>query len=204
MSPATESGSSRASSPARNPGASLATPKSRILAWPLLRDEDVGGLDVAMNDALGMARGQRVGHLDADVEDLFQIHRLAAHAVLQAHALQLLHHDEGMAVDVFDVVDGADAGMVQLRGGARFPEKAVQRLAVVHHLVGNKLQGDVTAKARVDRRRTPRPCHRHRAFPRSGSGRRSGQSCWRTRRPLAVMVGRSMKRVNPNQKGPVY
>ena len=51
-----------------------------------------------MNDALGVAGGQRIGYLDADVEDLVDLHALAAEAVLQAHALQFFHHDEGAPV----------------------------------------------------------------------------------------------------------
>ena len=104
-----------------------------------------------MDDPLGMAGGQRIGHLDADVEDLIHLHRLAPQPVLQAHAFQLLHDDEGMAVEVLDVVNGADAGMVQLRSGARFQHEAAQGLGVVDQVVGNELQGDVAAQARVDR-----------------------------------------------------
>ena len=104
-----------------------------------------------MNDSLGVAGRQRIRHLDADVEDLIHLHRLALQPVLQAHPFQLLHDDEGMAVEVFDVVDGANAGMVQLRSGASFQHEAVQGLGVVEQAVGNELQGDVAAQAGVDR-----------------------------------------------------
>jgi hypothetical protein len=56
-----------------------------------------------------------------------------------------------MALVVVDIVDGADAGMVQLRSGAGFAHEAVERLAVVHHLLGNELESDVTGQARVFR-----------------------------------------------------
>ena len=104
-----------------------------------------------MDDALGVTRSQRVGDLNADIEDLLQLHRPAQHALLQADAFQPLHHDEGMAVGVLNVVDGADAGVVKLRGGAGFPEEAVERVAVVHHLGRNELQRHVPSQARVFR-----------------------------------------------------
>src|SRR5208282_4528393 len=50
---------------------------------------------------------------------------------------------------VVDIVDGADARMVQLGSGAGFAHEAVEQLAVVDHLRGNELEGDVTGQARV-------------------------------------------------------
>ena len=46
--------------------------KSEIqnLRLPAIGDEDVGRLDIAVNDALAMGYVERVGDLDADVEQL--------------------------------------------------------------------------------------------------------------------------------------
>ena len=104
-----------------------------------------------MNDSLGVAGRQRIGYLDANVEDLLHLHRLSAHPVLQAHTFQLLHDDEGMSVQVLDIVDDADARVVQLRGGAGLAHEALQRLAVVDQIFGNELQRNVAAQARVFR-----------------------------------------------------
>src|SRR5271165_6581884 len=51
-----------------------------------------------------------------------------------------------MAVMVFDVVNDADARMVQLRSGASLAHEAVERLAVVGQVVRNKLQRDMAAE----------------------------------------------------------
>ena len=69
--------------------------------------------------------------------------------VFQAGAFELLHHNERMAAVVLDVVNGADAGMVQLRSGARFAHEAVQGLAVLGHFFGDELQGNMARQARV-------------------------------------------------------
>ncbi len=66
-------------------------------------------------------------------------------------AFQFLHDNEGMPFVVVDVVNGADAGMVQLRGGAGFADESVQRLLVMEHVRWNKLEGDVTGKTSVFR-----------------------------------------------------
>jgi len=91
----------------------------------------------------------RVGNLDAGVEHGLQFHSMAADALLQALAVQLLHHDERMAVVVLDAVDGADVGMVELRCGARLASKTLQRLGVMSQILWDELQGDVAAKLQI-------------------------------------------------------
>src|SRR3984893_14206252 len=56
-----------------------------------------------------------------------------------------------MAAVVLDIGDAADARKVQLGSSAAFPHEAVERFAVVHHLLRNELEGDVTGQARVFR-----------------------------------------------------
>ena len=92
--------------------------------------KDVGGLDVAMDDALGVRRHQRVGHLHPDVEHLSIAIGVAGDVLLQALPLKLLHDDEGVAVVVFNAVDRADIRMVQQRGGPGLARKTFQRLGI--------------------------------------------------------------------------
>ena len=121
------------------------------LGLTALPNKNIGRLDVAMNDPLGVRSRQSIGHLDANVEEFVDFDRLFPNPLLQAHSLQLLHDDERMSAVVVDVVDGADAGMVQLGSGACFAHEAVERLAVVHHLRRNELERDVAGQARVFR-----------------------------------------------------
>jgi len=51
--------------------------------------------------------------------------------LLQALALELFHHNERMAVMVFDLVDGADIGMVQKGSGLGLALEAFERFGIV-------------------------------------------------------------------------
>ena len=87
---------------------------------PAIGQEDVPRLDVAMDDAVGVGRVQGVGDLDADVHQLMDLERTGQQPIAQGLPLHQLHDDEGVALVIADVVDGADVRVVQGGGGARF------------------------------------------------------------------------------------
>ena len=61
-------------------------------------DENVGGLDVAMDDAFGVGGIEGIGDFDGDGEEGFDLDRAAGDAVLEGCAFEVLHGDEGLAV----------------------------------------------------------------------------------------------------------
>ncbi len=64
-----------------------------------------------------MVRGvERVCNFDGQIEDSFHFHRLATDAVLQRHTVQIFHGDEGLPVLFADLVNGADALMIECGG----------------------------------------------------------------------------------------
>ena len=76
-------------------------------------DEDVGRLDVAMDDAASVSGVECAGDFDALVEKQFERHGLAFDAMLQRGAVEELHGDIGLAVRVADFVDDTDIPMVE-------------------------------------------------------------------------------------------
>ena len=83
-----------------------------------------------MDDALGVGGGEGFRDLGAHGDGVVERQRPAAEHAREALAFDVLHDDVGMGVDVEDVVDGSDVGVVQPSGGARL---AVEPLARVGH-----------------------------------------------------------------------
>jgi len=121
------------------------------LCLPSIRDEDVRGLDVAVDDALGMCRVESIGDLNAQIEHGFNPHRLAGNPVPERLPLQQFHGDEGSPVGLVNFVNGADVRVVQRRRGLGFPLKTAEGLCVFGEFVGQELQGDVAAELEVFR-----------------------------------------------------
>src|SRR5262249_41316107 len=63
-----------------------------------LGDKDVGGLDVAVNDALRVSGVESVGHFDADIEQDFDVERAAHDEVFERLAVEKFHSDKGHTV----------------------------------------------------------------------------------------------------------
>ena len=79
-----------------------------------------------MHDA-GAVRGiQGIGKGARDVHEGRDLHRAASEPMLECLAFEQLHRDERWIGA--DIVDGADIGVVERRGGPRFTLKPLQRL----------------------------------------------------------------------------
>ena len=116
-----------------------------------LGDEDVGRLDVAMDDPGLVGSVERIGHLDAQLEDLLQHQRLTRDPILERLPLEILHDQKGLAVLLTDVVDGADMRVVQNRGGPRLALEALQGLPILDQALGKELERHRAAEAGVFR-----------------------------------------------------
>ena len=114
-----------------------------------LGDKDIGRLDVTVHDAFGVRRIEPICDLDCRHQQVFDLHGLPGDAVLQGYTLEILHGDKALAFMFADFVNGADVGVVQGRGGARFPAEAFQRLGVSGYIIGQKLECDEAAKGGV-------------------------------------------------------
>ena len=130
-------------------GASLAKPKSSNLACPRLVTKILAGLMSRWMIPLRVRGVEGIGNLDGQIEQGFGIDGTAGDAVLQRLAFEKLHDDESLAVFLVDLVDGADVGMVQCRGGAGFALKTVESLAILGEFFGKKLESDEAAELDV-------------------------------------------------------
>ena len=119
------------------------------LGLPALGDKDIGRLDVAVHNSAGVGGIERVGDLDSQIEQLFNLERTALDLVFEGYAVQILHGDEGLPVLLADVVNGADIGMVQGRGRLRFALEAAEGLRIFGYIFGKELQRDEAVQSRV-------------------------------------------------------
>ncbi len=73
-------------------------PKIENLGVAALGNKNIGGLDIAVDNALGMRGVESIGNLDGQRKEFFGFHRSPSDAMLQRHAVQKLHGDERFAV----------------------------------------------------------------------------------------------------------
>ena len=97
----------------------------------------------------GVGGIERIGNFDGDIEHSLDFERPPGNDVLQRRALQIFHHDERTSIVLADFVDGADVGMIQRGSRARFAAEAFERLRILGHFIGQKLQSDETAQPGV-------------------------------------------------------
>src|SRR5215831_20000255 len=71
-------------------------------------NEDVGRLDIAMDNAFSVRRIERVSDFCGQVQQQLGLHWLARDAVLQGHAVEELHHNVGLPFVIADFVNSAD------------------------------------------------------------------------------------------------
>src|SRR5262249_13487578 len=97
---------------------------------PVLADEDVVGLEIAMHQP-GAVRGrQPVAGAAGDVEDLFRAAALLGEPAPQRAAVDVLHGDDEVVAVVADLVDRDDVGMGQARHRHGLAQHAVVALAL--------------------------------------------------------------------------
>lgn len=77
-----------------------------------------------MNDS-GLVRSvESICDLDSNIKDLRALQWLTRDHVLERLPFQKLHYDERLALPLVNLMNRADVGVVQTRGGAGFALKA--------------------------------------------------------------------------------
>src|SRR5262249_31089986 len=102
--------------------------------------KNVPRLDVAMHNSLGMGRVQSVGNLNPQFQNSFDCKRLSHDHLLQSLSLEQFHCDESPPVELINFINCADVGMIEGRGRASLPAKALQCLRIARHIVRQKFE----------------------------------------------------------------
>ena len=105
-----------------------------------LGDKDVRWFDVAVYDAFGVSGFERLCDFNSPVQYLLERLRPASNSVLQCCTVQILHDYEGLPVHLVNLVDGANVGVVERRGGFGFALKAGERLRSLATSSGRNLR----------------------------------------------------------------
>ena len=108
----------------------------------LLVDQDVLGLDVAVDDVLLVDVVQRLGDLEHDLARLADAEPLLAeqHAVERLALDELHHHEHADLLVLAEVDDGRDARVAHRRGEPRLAIEQLARLVGLGDLVRDDLQ----------------------------------------------------------------
>ena len=130
-----------------------------------VREEEVLGLQIAMDDAERMRLGERFARLDDVVHDVAdRQRRLLVDEGAQGRAAQELHHHVRCAVgERTDVDDACDVLAPEAHDGAGFAEEALERLAAAERVRTHELDGHDLPELHVlgsdDDTHTARPDH---------------------------------------------
>ena len=109
----------------------LGDPKIEDLQPPIVGEEEVLRLQIAVDDPLRMRGGETVGKLARELERLGRHHRPAREHRAQRRALEQLADDIRLAILLANVVNGDDVRMVQRTGRARLLLEPAQRVLIV-------------------------------------------------------------------------
>ena len=137
---------------------------------PALGDENVRRFDIAVHNAGGVGRIQRIADFDSQRKRGFNIQRLPRDPLPQCHPFEEFHRDEGVPSLLANVVDCADVGMAQRGRCFRLPPEAAQCLRVSGYVVRQELECHESV-AGCPRLCKPRPSPRRRAFQGRGNAR---------------------------------
>src|SRR5258708_2757550 len=109
-------------------------------------EENIGRLQVAMDDARLVGDLQSVSNLHGDVKNLSAGQWPTGDEVLEGLTFQELHHDEAMAFRFVNFVDSTNVGMVEGRGGACLALKSLEGLRIADQSRRQELDRYISAQ----------------------------------------------------------
>ena len=135
------------SSAATRPRAAM--PKSRILTWPSRGHHQVLGLDVAVDHAVRVRGRQRPRRTASARPQNSSSDIGSAMRSRSVDAVDVLHDQQHLVVQIEHVVDGGDAGVVDLARAARLVEDRRCAARAIVAVGEQALEGDAAVEQRV-------------------------------------------------------
>ena len=117
----------------------------------VLRDHEVLGLQIAVDDPGGVRLREGVRDLRGDRENPFGRKRPSRDELTQSRSLDELHRDPRNGAGLADLVDRDDVRVVQRRGGARLLLEAGEPVRVGRERLRQHLDRDFAAQPRIAR-----------------------------------------------------
>jgi hypothetical protein len=114
------------------------------------RQEDVGGLEIAMHDAAAVKNVDRVEDFEADIDRFLERHWTAVKMRGERLTVEQLHRDEELPVGLPNLVELADVRMIDARGEPRFTPEALARYLIVRSGGVKDLERDGSLEPFVD------------------------------------------------------
>ena len=115
------------------------------------RHENVGGLDVTMNDVATMCGVERVGYLGDHLYHAVQRPRLSRKLRSQGRGIGHVFHDEiEPALVLASVVDGKNVWMVETTEELGLLAESPHPVLVAYHFLKEHLDGDFTLQSRME------------------------------------------------------
>ena len=125
------------------------------LHHPRFGQHDVGGLEIAMDDALRVRGVERIGDLPRDRERFVDVLSIplarssAGHPVRERLPRDQLEHERANALRFFEPVNARDVWMVERRQEPRFAVEPLQALGILRQRFGQDLESDFAAQSRI-------------------------------------------------------
>jgi hypothetical protein len=129
----------------------LARPKSSTLTVPSVRNLDVRGLQVPVDDPQLVSGFQGLGYLLRDRQCLVDWNPASSNSVGERLPLHQLHHERTAAVRPFQAVDLRDVRMVQRCQRLGFTLETCQPLGVEGHSFRQHFNRDLPSEVRIRR-----------------------------------------------------
>ena len=127
----------------------LGQPEIEHLHRAVLCELDIGGLQIAMHDAVLVRRLERFGNLTGNRQRFVNRDRSLRDAVCQRRAVDELEDEGPLRTDFLRSVDLRDVRMVERRQHLRLALKARDAIGIGGKEIRKNLDGDVAAQPRI-------------------------------------------------------